>query len=65
MLTSSEQNDPHQILLNRGFDCFKLIGANLNERDKLCEYHSCLKTMIKTQLHVGFSMLFMKRASLK
>ena len=67
MLISSEQNYPHQILLNRGFyDCFKLIYAYLNEGNKVCECYSCLKMVIQAHLHVGFfTIFFIKRASLK
>ena len=68
MLISPEQNDSHQILLNRGilYDCFKLIYAYLNEGDKVCECYSCLKMMIQSQLHVGFfKIFFIKRASRK
>ena len=68
MLISSEQNDPHQILLNRGFVwfCFKLIYACLNEGDKIRECYSCLKMMIQAPLHVGFfKIFFIRLASLK
>ena len=36
MLISSEQNYPHQILLYRGFVCFKLMYSYLNEGDNVC-----------------------------
>ena len=48
------------------YDCFKLIYAYLNERDKVCECYSCLKMVIQAHLHVGFLIIFfIKRASLK
>ena len=67
MLISSEQNYPHQILLNGGFvRLFKLIYAYTNKGDKVCECYSCLKMMIQAHLHVGFFKIFLiKRASFK
>ena len=66
MIISSEQNDPYQILLNRGFLCFKLIYVYLNEGDKFCECYSCLKLMIQAHLHVRFfTIFFINCASLK
>ena len=67
MLISSEQNYPHQILLNRDFyDCFKLIYAYLNEGNKVFECYSCLKMVMQAHLHVVFfTIFFIKRASLK
>ena len=46
------------------YDCFKLIYAYLNERDKVCECYSCLKMVIQAHLHTGFfTISFIKRAS--
>ena len=66
MLISSE------IILIKSFltgvlcDCFRLIYAYLNERDKVRECYSCLKIVIQAHLHVGFFIIFfIKRASLK
>ena len=66
MLITSEQNRPHQILLNRSlYDCFKLIYMYLNEGDKVRECYSCLKMIVQAHLHVGFfSIFFIKRALL-
>ena len=56
MLIISEQNDPHQIFLNRGFVWFY----------KVRECYSCLKMMIQAHSHVSFiTIFFIKRASLK
>ena len=67
MLISSEQNDPHQILLSRGFVwLFKTYIRVFKWSDKVCECYSCLKMMIQAHLHVGFfTILFIKRASLE
>ena len=67
MLISSEQNDPHQILLSRGFVwLFKTYIRVFKWRDKVCECYNCLKMMIQAHLHVGFfTILFIKRASLE
>ena len=47
-------------------DCFKLRYAYLTEGDKVCEYYSCLKSIVQAHLHVGFfTIFFIKRASLK
>ena len=63
MLISSEENDPHQILLTRVFyDCFKLIYAYLKEGDKVRESYSCLQMMISCWF---FHSIISKRASLK
>ena len=29
------------------YDCFKLIYVDLDKGDKICDYYSCLKLMIK------------------
>ena len=51
---SSEQNYPHQILLNGGlYDCFKLLYAYWNEGEKICECYSCLKMVI--QVHFSLN----------
>ena len=53
MLISSEQNNSHQILLNRVlYDRFKLIYAYLNEGDKVRKCYSCLKRVTQAQLHL-------------
>ena len=55
MPITSEQNYPHQVLLNRYmYDRFKLIYAYLNEGGKFPECYSCLKMIIQTHSHAGF-----------
>ena len=61
MLISSEQNEPHQTLLNIDFvGLFQTLG------DKVRKCCSCLKMMMQAYLHVGFFTIFIiKRESLK
>ena len=67
MVISSEQNDPHQILLEGVlYNYFKLIYASLNEVDKVHKCYSCWKMVTQAHLHVDFfRTLFIKCASLK
>ena len=47
MLISSEQNDPHQILFNKGFIwLFQTYIRVFNKGDKVLECYRCLKMMI-------------------
>ena len=39
-------------------NCFKLIYAKLNEKNKFCEFYGCLKWMIQAHLHVDFFTIF-------
>ena len=67
MLISSEQNYPHQILLNRGFCTIVQTYIHyINKGDKVCECYSCLEMMIQAHLHVGFFKIFLiRRTSFK
>ena len=59
MLISSEQNNSHQILLNRVlYDRFKLIYAYLNEGDKV------LKKSDTSPFTSLITIFFIKRTSL-
>ena len=59
----SEQNYPHQILLNRGFFMIAYIRVF---KCRVCECYCCLNMVIQAHLHVGFfTTFFIKRASLK